>query len=383
MNLPLCISTMNTDLNMSTAPATSANPATPAISAAPVVPRKAALVDALDPHNLERLKAFAGVRAKHPKMLAIIEELRSLLTAHTDSNIIVITGATGVGKTTLSRELSRLCSELFRDVLVSDPSAIPAVWVEAYANGDRQHGFKSLYEDLLNELLEPAATKKHLVEEKDGKLKLKPQGRATIATLRSAVEAGLRERKTIVCAIDEAYHLLRFANETAVMDTFKSLANTTGAKFVLIGSFDLFDMVAEHGQVARRAMVLNFDRYHIDNAEDRKAFAEVTGKLQSVWPCDEKPNFKAISTELMEACLGCVGLLKSLMLEAAAMQMANKGKWEGRFLAKAAKSNRLRDVIQKEILAGEAKVRDALIGDCLWSADKLAELSKRVEPAHA
>ena len=36
------------------------------------------------------------------------------------------------------------------------------------------------------------------------------------------------------------------------MDTLKSLANTTGVKFVLIGSFDLFDLVAEHGQVARR-----------------------------------------------------------------------------------------------------------------------------------
>ena len=40
----------------------------------------------------------------------------------------------------------------------------------------------------------------------------------------------------------------------------KSLANTTGARFVLIGSFDNFDLVAAQGQVARRVVVLTFDR---------------------------------------------------------------------------------------------------------------------------
>jgi nucleoside-triphosphatase THEP1 len=359
------------------------NTATIETNPTPAKARKPALVEALRPEDVRALKAFAEAKVKHPKLLEIIQDLRSLLTASTDSNIIVITGATGVGKTTLSRELSRVCQELFRDVLEGDPSAIPAVWVEAYANGDRQHGFKSLYEDLLKQLLEPGMTQKHLAEVKDGKLTIKSQGRATIPTLRNAVESSLCKRKTIVCAIDEAYHLLRFSNESAVMDTFKSLANTTGAKFVLIGSFDLFDLVAAQGQVARRAVVLNFDRYHIDKPEDVEAFKTVVIKLQSKWPCAQVPNFKAVSRELMDAALGCVGLLKSLMLEAAAMQMANKGKWEGRFLAKAAKANRLREIIRKEIEAGEAKVRDALLGECLWGTDMLAEMSARMEAGDA
>ncbi len=346
-------------------------------------PKKSALVDALKPEFVRALKQFADTKVKHPKLLGLVEDLRSLLTASTDSNIIVITGATGVGKTTLARELSRVCAELFQDILEGDPSAIPSVCVEAYANGDRQHGFKSLYEDLLRQLLEPAMNQKNRAELKDGRLTIKSQGRATIPTLRNAVETSLRQRKTIVCAIDEAYHLLRFANESAVMDTLKSLANTTGAKFVLIGSFDLFDLVAEHGQVARRAVVLNFDRYHRGRPEDDAAFKAVVTKLQSKWPCAQVPNFGAIAPELMDATLGCVGLLKSLMLEAAAMQMANKGVWEGRFLAKAAKANRLREVIRKEIEAGEAKVRDALLGQCLWSEDRLAEMTKRMENENA
>ena len=333
---------------------------------------------ALNPANLAKHKAFADVKVRHPKMQAVVEELRALLMARTDSNIILITGATGVGKTTLSKELSRLCADMYKQVLEDDPSAIPAVWVEAYANGDHHHGFRSLYQDIREELLEPAANRKAHAEVVNGRLIMKPQARTTIDALRNVVQAGLRERKTIVCAIDEAYHLLRFASETAVMETLKSLANTTGVKFVLIGSFDLFDLVAEHGQVARRSMVINFDRYHLDDEADRAAFRKVVKGLQAAWPCDEVPNFVAISDELMEACLGCVGLLKSLMLDAAAMQMTADGKWRGAFLAKAAKSNGLRDVIRREIETGEKKVRDAVMGVCLWNDKKLAEMEARM-----
>lgn len=333
---------------------------------------------ALDPENLAKHTAFANVKVRHPKMDAVVEDLRSLLMARTDSNIILITGATGVGKTTLSKELSRLCADIFKQVLEEDPSAIPAVWVEAYANGDHRHGFRSLYQDIRDSLLEPAVGRKVHFDLADGRMTVKPQARETIEALRNVVQSGLRARKTIVCAIDEAYHLLRFASESAVMDTLKSLANTTGVKFVLIGSFDLFDLVTEHGQVARRTMVINFDRYRIDDEGDRAAFRKVVRSLQSVWPCEEVPNFAAISDDLMEACLGCVGLLKSLMLDAAAMQMTADGKWSGSFLAKAAKANGLRDVIRKEIEAGERKVRDAVMGTCLWSEDKLAELEAKM-----
>lgn len=192
------------------------------------------------------------------------------------------------------------------------------------------------------------------------------------------MQNSLRHRRTVVCAIDEAYHLLRFASEAAVMDTLKSLANTTGVTIVLIGSFDLFDLVVEHGQVARRTTIINFDRYHLKRAADRAAFRDVVKNLQAKWPCAQVPNLAAISDELMEASLGCVGLLKSFMLDAAALQMINRGVWQSSFLAQAAKSNALREAIRKEIEAGETKVQDAIQGACLWDKDALARLSERM-----
>lgn len=339
---------------------------------------------ALDPADLAKHKAFAATKVKHRKLTDVIEQLQSLLMAHTDSNIILVTGATGVGKTTLSREISNLCAEMFKHVLDDDPSAIPAVLVEAYANGDNRHGFKALYGDILAELLEPGMDRKAHAEVVDGKLLMRPQARATIQGLRNVVQSSLRERRTVVCAIDEAYHLMRFASESAVMDTLKSLANTTGVKFVLIGSFDLFDLIVEHGQVARRSVVINFDRYHFEKKDDQAAFKTVVEKLQARWPCAEVPNFAAISDALLEASLGCVGLLKTLLLDAAAMQMVNGGKWCSSFLAKAAKANSLREAIRKEIDAGEKKVQDAVMGECLWNEAALAALSEKMgETCHA
>lgn len=283
-----------------------------------------------------------------------------------------------MGKSTVTRILLKSLLTGFAPILDSDPSAIPLVSVEAYANGESRHGFKGLFEDMRDQLLEPGADRKCLVDVVDGRMVVKPQEKATTAALRKVVESGLRHRKTLVCVIDEAYHLLRFGKDTAVMDTLKSLANTTGVKLVLVGSFDLFDLISDHGQVARRTSILNLDRYHLDARADRDEFKRVITMLMAKWPCEEVPNFAAISDDLLEVSLGCVGLLKSLMLDASAMQLRNGGKWDNQFLKKAAKSNALRKVISKEIAAGEAKVRDALVGDSLWDDKAFTALQCRM-----
>ena len=332
-----------------------------------------------------RLVRFAEIRVKHPKLSEVVAELRSLLTGVSESNIILITGATGVGKTTLSKELSTVCADLFHDILEGDTSAIPAIAVEAYVNGEHRIGFPDIYKRMLGKLMEPGVDRKMFSVVEDGRLVLNSLARKKTPTLRDAVEDGLRLRKTIVCTIDEAYQLLRFGGAAAVMDTFRSLSNSTnGVKFLLIGSFDLFDLLWQNGQSARRAVLVNFDRYHVEERADRLAWCKVVKMLQTAWPCDDVPNLAAVSDELMEACLGCVGLLKTLMLDAAALQMGDDNeKWNGIYLAKAAKANALREIIRKEIEAGEAKVRDALMGVCLWDDAKLADMSRRMEVAHA
>lgn len=346
----------------------------------PIAKRRSSV---LDERRQKLQNDFFEVRVRHPMMDRLLADLMPLLTPGSESHIIVIVGAPGVGKSTLFKVLLASLFEQFAKVVEDDQTVVPLVNVEARSDGDGRPGFETLYEEMLQRLEEPDVDKKVCLEVKGGKMTNRPQAKGRVKALRNAVGQAMTKRRTRVCVIDEAAHLLRFAKEAAVMETFKSLSNTANVKWVLVGSFDLFDLIEENGQIARRAQVLSLDRYHLDDADDRKVFSDVVRKLQAKWPCEQVPNFVSVSDELLEASLGCVGLLKTLMLEACALQLHNDGKWHPEFLKKAVKSIKLLSVIRKEIEAGEAKVRDALHGDCLWDEKAYAELVRRMEPANA
>jgi len=337
----------------------------------------------LTPEMVAKQQAFYNVRVKHPAMDALLEDLMPLLMPHSESNIIVVTGATGAGKSTLTRVLLKSLVQEFAALMDSEAGTIPLVAVEAYADGDVNPGFKNIYKDIIAQLLEPAAEKKTPVQFADGKLVVQPFANGTIPGLRRVVEQGLKRRRTRVGVIDEAAHLGEFDESAKAMHTLKSLSNTTGIKWVLVGAFNMFDMLRDGGEVARRASVLCLERYRHDRKKDREAFEAVVRKLQSKWPCEDVPNFAAISDALLEMSLGCIGLLKSFMLDASAMQLRNGGVWSPAFLQKAVKSNGLRDVIRREIEVGEKKVRDALYGSSPWDDETLSKLAHRMETAHA
>lgn len=321
----------------------------------------------LTPEMVSKQQEFYNVRVRHPAMVQLLDDLVPLLMPHSESNIIVVTGATGVGKSTVSGGLLNSLLKDFLPLMQQDKGCIPHFRVEAYANGDVQHSFKDLYFNMLKELQEPTDDRKVPSQIQGGKMVMSPLKRDTVPGLRLALENALKARSTRVGVIDEAAHLLRFSKKAVVMDTLKSLANTTGVKWVLVGSFDLFDLIVENGQVARRSTILNLERYRSDKAADRAAFRKVVEALQARWPSEEVPNFAAISDELMEVSLGCIGLLKSLLLDASAMQLRNHGKWKSDFLMKAAKSSKMYQVISREIEVGEEKVKSALYGNSPWT----------------
>ena len=342
----------------------------------------------LNGEQLKRQEAFYQVRIRHQKLTEVIDSMLPMLTPHNDSNIIFIVGATGVGKSTVSRIGLRKLYEARQEQMNADRSIIPFISAEAYTNGENRHTFRGIYEDLLEELHEPGMQKKKSFIQEDGRLRVKHDRGPTVRSLRKMLQKALNHRQTEVIVIDEAYHLLRFAKDTAVLDTFKSLANTCGAKIVLVGSYELFTLLDSqahdsHAQVARRANVIHFERYHLEQPEDRGTFKTIIEALTAKWPCAEVPNFPAISDDLLELGLGCVGLVKSFLLDASAMQLLNGEKWDPRFMQRAAKSNKLREIIRKEIDAGEAALRDALYAQSLWDEKALARLTDRMgAPAH-
>ena len=211
-------------------------------------------------------------------------------------------------------------------------------------------------------------------------MSVQPKRFKTLAALSGALRSMLKNRAVRVLAIDEAFHLLRFGNYSAIMDTIKTIADTTGTKIILIGTYDLFDLVSDYGQVARRSEILHFDRYHIDREGDKKEFNRIVTVIQNHWPCEQVPNFNLISNELMEASLGCLGLLKAIFLNSLALQLKNKGRWDPKFLTKAAKSQELIEVIRKEIQSGEKLLEGATYGESLFSGELLDQVIAKMNP---
>jgi len=334
--------------------------------------------EALALPNEAKMNYLFELQVRHAKLESIGRDLLDLISPYNEVKIISIIGATGVGKTTLSRRLIRSLVSQQMGQSVAHRGQLPYVFINAPANGDKSISWRAVYEMALRNASEPLVNKKIAVEENDGHVFIRPGNHKTLPALRQALEEMLKNRGVRVLAIDEAFHLLRFGNYSAVMDTLKSLADETNVKLVLLGTYDLFDLAVEYGQVARRSEILHFERYDRDKPVDVAEYKRIIRVLQDRWPCEEIPNFGSIAPELMKATLGCIGLLKALFLRSLAAQIQNKGRWKPAFLTKAAKSMSLVERIRKEIEAGEAKLRGGTYGESIFAGELLHTVSKKM-----
>lgn len=311
----------------------------------------------------QRMAYLHSLQVKHKNLEIVANDLVRLLSKYNDTNILAIIGATGVGKTSLIRRLIRVIVERNE----SDISSVPFIYIAAPANGDRSVSWTTIYENILLEAEEILTNKKQETFCDGKKIIVNPRRYRTLASLRDALESMLKYRHVRVLVIDEAVHLLRFGNYAPVMDTIKSLADRTMVKVLLVGSYDLFDLATNYGQVARRAEILHFRRYRKEAKQDQAEFRSLIQIFQQHWPCDQVPDFQVVSHELFEASLGCVGILKALLLQALSLQIENDNKWRPSMLGKSAKSVKLLCRIREEIEQGERKVDGATYGESVLS----------------
>lgn len=338
----------------------------------------------LSPDQQQRMTQFSEIRVRHPALDKISESLKPVLMTNSDTNVAVVTGATGVGKSTLSKHMLKRLYADYDPLAQSDRSAIPVVYVEARSDGKVKNGFDGLFRSIIDQLREPGMNNKCFSSVKDGVLKVAYRRRHSTTDLRMILEEALVQRGTRVVVIDEAATLAGYGHSVPAMTVIRSLANSTNTKWVLVGSFDLYDVIESSGQLARRTTLLNMERYHKGEKFDSEAFKKVVTDLQVKWPCAQRPNLAEISDHLLEASLGCVGLLKTFMIDAAVLQMKNKDEqWSGRFLSDSVKSRGILEIIRKEISTGEKKVRDAVYGNCMWDEDTLSQLMQKIQPENS
>src|SRR5690606_2883315 len=142
----------------------------------------------------------------------------------------------------------------------------------------------------------------------------------SLASLRTAVERALEARGTKLLVIDEAAHIIRQSSPRRLeiqLDTLKSLSNACGAQILLIGAYDLYQLMSLSGQLSRRTHVLHFERYRQDCPEDVNAFRGCIQKFQSVLPHLWDNQLIKHAGALHENTVGCIGTLSAILTRTA------------------------------------------------------------------
>ena len=156
------------------------------------------------------------------------------------------------------------------------------------------------------------------------------------------------------------------------MDTLKSLSDVRDTKLLLIGAYDVAELMTSYDQVARRGENIHYRRYHIGNREDEKEFCLILKKFLSLWPCKEVPPLAERWREIMSVSLGSPGLLKMFCLRLLCLQISSKGeRFDPKMLIKAAKAKKLLETIERMTMAGEEVLRGACYGESIFADTKL------------
>lgn len=264
-----------------------------------------------------RLNYFVDKLVAHPRLSAAFQALQQAIHHPTCTSLIFVFGPTGVGKTTLRRRIEKLLIETALPSLDDNPAHVPVVGLEALAPDSGNFSWKDFYTRALLACDEPLVDRKidygfrGMHRDQQGHLFIRED--ASTAKLRRAWEQCLHHRHPIAVIIDEAQHLQKVTSGRRLldqMDVLKSLASLTNTIHVLIGTYELLNLLKLSAQLSRRSVEIHFPRYLSGQEPDTRAFANVLWTFQRHLPLPQEPNLISRYDYFYERSAGCVGLLK-------------------------------------------------------------------------
>lgn len=306
----------------------------------------------------------AAERIRHPHIASVIDESKLMLDAGGSASLIVVCGPPGAGKTTLGDFLVEAELKNQAQQMAENAGFIPAVRVEALSSGEDEFDWKLFYQDILEELdgeLDAPRTA-YGVDAASGKV-VRPAGPQsnTFRGVRKSLEQSLRHRGTRFIVVDEAAHIFSGCRTTELkkqVNTLKSLSNKCRVQWILLGSYDLFELVSLSGQLARRIHTIHFGRYREDLPEDVRAFRGCLKKLAESMPSLRDVDLVRYVDVLHQNTLGCVGNLHDVLVRLNLL-VAQNG-WSELIFCKALFTEAQVTKILSEIIEGEESIAPGL-----------------------
>jgi len=279
-----------------------------------------------------RQRWFDDRKIAHKRLEEASAKIMKTIRAPSGSEVVHVVGPTGVGKTTLMEHAVSALIRRAMPELKKDPGFIPTAFITCQSPtlgvyDWTEHFIRVLL--ALNEVLidrkiyipdaGPVPDEvKALVKERVGKLR----------ALRRGAESAIRNRKLHAFFADEAQFILKGSSGERVSsqaDAARSIASES-TLHVLLGHYDLLEMMNLNGQLGRRSRTVHFTRYYIDRAEDRVEFAKVLNTLQAKLPLPQPTRLEGHLDFAFERTVGCVGRLKNWFSRCLDTALTNKCK---------------------------------------------------------
>ena len=328
----------------------------------------------------DKVTYFRLVTLEHPRIHQVLEEMSSLTAPGSGTDIVILIGPAGVGKSTLIGSLRNRILTNSEQAMALDPSHVPVIVVDAPASGETKFSWRMLYGRLGAALNEPLLDRKVEAYARGGRalLRMGP-AKSTVASLRVAIENSLAYRRTNLVVVDEAVHMLRTANSLELanhLDAIKALAGR-GTTLALVGSYDLHEVAELSAQVSRRTEIVHFSRYLTGVEADERAWRTTLKSLQERLPLKGVPDLLPLSQILHTCCVGCVGILKKTLIRALVRAIDAGGKWSDDCLQRSLLTQAQLEVILAETIAGEKRIGATTAGT--GTLDSLVAKAREVE----
>jgi hypothetical protein len=303
--------------------------------------------------------AIKRERVEHQTYKRVRGDLFEAIVAAEPGEVIVLVGPTRAGKSKVLKDALRTAFGSRK----AGSKVCPAIIVEAENAGpDGEFSTKDFMREALKQIEHPIygiASDDDIGEAKlDALINKTPE-----RTLRAAFQNYLTLRRTRVFAIDEAQHVAYVRGKSAgaarVLNSWKCLANKTKVVLVLVGSYELLQLVPLAPHMAGRQGTIEFPRYRVVEKADVIAFEEVL-KFFSQFLCfsSNSISLRSFNKLLFTGSLGCVGTLSSWLRRALAhAQSRGISIVTKKLLQAVQKPKLLLDSMEREILIGERSMR--------------------------
>ncbi|WP_076557837.1 AAA family ATPase [Salimicrobium flavidum] len=270
----------------------------------------------LNKDSKKLLSEFDAYTSPHAKMAEALKELKEEVMADENINILLVVGPSGVGKSKLAEIFIEEILDSMEEEMIKDTSFIPITGIELPNPDLGNFNWKDFYYRVLLSLNEPLVDRKTNVNRgvRNNDRYVNEGRKSTVGDLRRSLERAIYHRRTRAIIIDEAQHFFRLKTGKAVAEQFnsiKSLANMSGAKIILFGTYDLISIMNLDGQLSRRVEEIHFPRYDLNNEKDVEDFINILYTFQRKLPVEKPPDLLSERKYIYEKSLGCVGILKT------------------------------------------------------------------------